>query len=375
SSCRIHLHLEGSYYSFPCLILFTRKDCKTMKRHPDVPTTSRDFAKPVKAISLPQDVPSTSDRRLIKLKSQVQRLMEAHLAPKSSLQVNKIASSCEICSGPHDTQYYMENPEQAFVDYASSRTNEAGGKWFTFKPEQNNLGDTYNPSWKSHPNLSSFNNNPQNFNNQSNLEGLVSNFMASQDARLSKFEADFKQQQSEMTNKIDSVLKAITYRIRGALPSETVKNPKLNTSSVSSAHSYPMEDPQGSSQDRFEKEEADTMGEPTMEEYMTKTRDGYGLGIAWPKINEKAQFELKGLFLKELCDNTFSRSDHEDVNEHIEKVLEIVDLFHIPNITQDQEVILFYKGLDVPTRQILDSKGAIPTMTVTDAKVAIQEMA
>ncbi|GJX15990.1 retrovirus-related pol polyprotein from transposon TNT 1-94 [Tanacetum coccineum] len=149
-------------------------------------------------------------------------------------------------------------------------------------------------------------------------------------------------------------------------------------------------------------------------------------------------------------------------NEHIEKVLEIVDLFHIPNITQDQimlrdfpmslkgatirwlrnnpsgsiiiwedlkvkflskycppartakkikeinnfqqepdetlyqawerfkellmkcpqyyltdmqEVILFYKGLEVPTRQILDSKGAIPTKTVADAKVAIQEMA
>ncbi|GJY64844.1 hypothetical protein Tco_0466304 [Tanacetum coccineum] len=42
----------------------------------------RDFAKPVKAISLPQDVPSTSDRRLTELKNQVQRLMEAHLAPR-----------------------------------------------------------------------------------------------------------------------------------------------------------------------------------------------------------------------------------------------------------------------------------------------------
>ncbi|GJR27813.1 hypothetical protein Tco_1104045 [Tanacetum coccineum] len=40
----------------------------------------RDFAKPVKAIALPQDVPSTSDRRLIELENQVQRLMEAHLA-------------------------------------------------------------------------------------------------------------------------------------------------------------------------------------------------------------------------------------------------------------------------------------------------------
>ncbi|GKC29421.1 putative reverse transcriptase domain-containing protein [Tanacetum coccineum] len=39
-----------------------------------------------------------------------------------------------------------------------------------------------------------------------------------------------------------------------------------------------------------------------------------------------------------------------------------------------QEVILFYNGLDVSTRQILDSRGAIPTKTAEDAKKAIQEM-
>ncbi|GKA68973.1 putative ribonuclease H-like domain-containing protein [Tanacetum coccineum] len=84
-----------------------------------------DFSKPVKAIGLPQDVPSTSDRHLIELKSQVQRLMKAHLAPTQPTQLNKITTSCEICSGPHDTQYCMENPKQAFVEYASSGTYEA----------------------------------------------------------------------------------------------------------------------------------------------------------------------------------------------------------------------------------------------------------
>nr|GEX54590.1 MAK10-like protein [Tanacetum cinerariifolium] len=53
--------------------------------------------------------------------------METHLALTQPTQVNKITTSCEICSGPHDTQYYMEDPEQAFVEYASSRTDEAGG--------------------------------------------------------------------------------------------------------------------------------------------------------------------------------------------------------------------------------------------------------
>ncbi|GKD64167.1 hypothetical protein Tco_1306275 [Tanacetum coccineum] len=199
----------------------------------------------------------------------------------------------------------------------------------------------------------------------------------------------------------------------------------------------------------------------TMEQYMSKTRANYGSGVARPKIEDKDNFELKGQFLKELRTNTFSGSDHEDENEHIEKVLEIVDQFHIPNITIDQvmlralpmsltgaasrwlrneptgsittwdglktkflnkycppartakkmeeinnfqqepdenlyqawerfkellmkcpqhyltemqEVILFYNGLGIPTRQILDSRGAIPSKTAADAKVAIQEM-
>ncbi|GKA99175.1 hypothetical protein Tco_0827112, partial [Tanacetum coccineum] len=40
-----------------------------------------------------------------------------------------------------------------------------------------------------------------------------------------------------------------------------------------------------------------------------------------------------------------------------------------------QEVILFYNGLGIPTRHILDSRGAIPSKIAADAKVAIQEVA
>ncbi|GJS33373.1 hypothetical protein Tco_0531755 [Tanacetum coccineum] len=39
------------------------------------------------------------------------------------------------------------------------------------------------------------------------------------------------------------------------------------------------------------------------------------------------------------------------------------------------EVILFYNGLGILTRKILDSRGAIPSKIDADAKVAIQEMA
>ncbi|GKB36734.1 hypothetical protein Tco_0881676, partial [Tanacetum coccineum] len=58
----------------------------------------RDFIKPVKAISLPHDVPNASYRHLVEL------------------EINSL----------HDTQYCMKNPKKAFVDYASSCTDEAG---------------------------------------------------------------------------------------------------------------------------------------------------------------------------------------------------------------------------------------------------------
>ncbi|GKD20849.1 hypothetical protein Tco_1222552, partial [Tanacetum coccineum] len=90
-----------------------------------------------------------------------------------------------------------------------------------------------------------------------------------------------------------------------------------------------------SDQENSKEEEAETMAE-TMEQYMSKTRADYGSVVVRPKIEDKDNFELKGQFLKELRTNTFSGSNHEDANEHIVKVLEIVDLFHIPNITIDQ---------------------------------------
>ncbi|GJS34478.1 hypothetical protein Tco_0532860 [Tanacetum coccineum] len=130
----------------------------------------------------------------------------------------------------------------------------------------------------------------------------------------------------------------------------------------------------------------------TMEQYMSKTRENYGSGVTRPKINDKTHFELKRKFLKELRENNFSDSEHKDAIKHIEKVLEIIDLFHIPEVTQDQimlrafpksltraascwlknepSVILFYNGLDVPNRHIFDSKGAIPTKLLLMQKLA-----
>ncbi|GKB61416.1 retrovirus-related pol polyprotein from transposon TNT 1-94 [Tanacetum coccineum] len=88
-------------------------------------------------------------------------------------------------------------------------------------------------------------------------------------------------------------------------------------------------------EERSEEETTEEMTK-TIEQYISKTSGDYGSGVTRLKINTDTHFELKRQFLKELRDNTFSGSEHKDANEHIEKVLDIVDLFHIPNITQDQ---------------------------------------
>ncbi|GJX48467.1 hypothetical protein Tco_0273657 [Tanacetum coccineum] len=71
-------------------------------------------------------------------------------------------------------------------------------------------------------------------------------------------------------------------------------------------------------------------------------------------------------------------SEHKDANEHIEKVLVIVDLFHIPEVTQHQIMLRASPmSLTGAVSRCLrnEPSGAIPTKTVADAKVAIQEMA
>jgi hypothetical protein len=211
----------------------------------------RDLNKTVKAISLPSNNSSTPDRRIMELEDQVKFLMKSYEAPKHSSQVNKITSSCELCSGPHDTRDCMELPGTAFADYACTRTDEAGDKWYTFKPEPNTYGDSYNPSWKNHPNLRwkqnqpissnlpnryqsngppsnhTFNNNPSNnYGSTNNLEGLMSKFMASQEARIVRFENEFNQQQTEMTNKIDNLLKALN--------NQTLATPRKDTRDTNS---------------------------------------------------------------------------------------------------------------------------------------------
>nr|GEU96392.1 MAK10-like protein [Tanacetum cinerariifolium] len=168
----------------------------------------RDFSKSVKAIVLPQDVRNTSYRRLIELENRVQRLMEAQLALTQPTQVNKITTSCEICSGPHDTQYCMEDPEQAIVEYASTRTNETASRPFTMNQGPRRFNKAID-AWKERPNFNSAHAqtfaNPQNgllstysSNHQTKLEKALVDFDSRQEKRLSSLRTQFGQHQDDM---------------------------------------------------------------------------------------------------------------------------------------------------------------------------------
>ncbi|GJT93629.1 hypothetical protein Tco_1082474 [Tanacetum coccineum] len=116
-----------------------------------------------------------------------------------------------------------------------------------------------------------------------------------------------------------------------------------------------------------------------MEQYIALIPDDIKPGIVKPKIGDDVEFEINASFMRELRRKLFTGTDDEDAYEHVRTVLEIMDLFHSPGVTHDaimlRKVHIFYTGLDISTRKILDSNGFIPLMTPTEALESIQVMA
>ncbi|GJR55138.1 hypothetical protein Tco_1405659 [Tanacetum coccineum] len=73
--------------------------------------------------------------------------------------------------------------------------------------------------------------------------------------------------------------------------------------------------------------------------------------------------------------NNFQQEPDENLYQALERFKELLMKCPQHDLTEIHKVILFYNGLGIPTRQILDSRGAIPSKTDVDANVAIQEMA
>ncbi|GJU89509.1 hypothetical protein Tco_1301932 [Tanacetum coccineum] len=91
---------------------------------------------------------------------------------------------------------------------------------------------------------------------------------------------------------------------------------------------------------------ADKEKKSTMKGFETNDQADYYLGITSITVNGKNAYELKGKFLDDLHKNAFSGNNREDVVEHIEFFLEIVDLIDLPNVNQDKlRVVVFLISL------------------------------
>ncbi|GJY11497.1 MAK10-like protein [Tanacetum coccineum] len=152
-----------------------------------------------------------------------------------SAGVNKIATSCEMCNGPHDTQYCMEDPEQAFVEYASSRTNETGSRPFTMNQGPRSFDEAVN-AWKEKPNFNwahaqTFT-NPRNgslstylSNYQMKLEKALVDFDSHQEKRLSSLRTQLRQQQDDMISKVNLLWKTIFEKLEDTTLCDTARGP------------------------------------------------------------------------------------------------------------------------------------------------------
>ncbi|GKD44845.1 hypothetical protein Tco_1269490 [Tanacetum coccineum] len=85
----------------------------------------------------------------------------------------------------------MENPEQAFVDYASSRNNKEGGKPFTTNQGPRNFNEATN-AWKDKPNFN---------------WARTQNFSSPQNGSFSTYSSNMPSGPSSYQTKLERVLK------------------------------------------------------------------------------------------------------------------------------------------------------------------------
>ncbi|GJX04782.1 hypothetical protein Tco_0190698 [Tanacetum coccineum] len=72
-----------------------------------------------------------------------------------------------------------------------------------------------------------------------------------------------------------------------------------------------------------------------MEQYLALIQYNIRPGIVKPEIDSDVKFKINGNFMSKLRLKLFKGIDDENAHEHVRRVLEIVDLFHLPSITHD----------------------------------------
>lgn len=162
----------------------------------------------------------------------LQAQIEAMKREMQGLRVQQVAAvshPCELCGGPHSFQDCKAG-EHYTNDVDPNQLNAMSD----FRRPMDPYSNQYNPGWRNHPNFSWGNNNqhrpqppayqarplpPQ--ERKSNLEEMLTNFMAAQEARMKNQDASIK----ALEVQLGQLATAVSSRNQGALPSNSERNP------------------------------------------------------------------------------------------------------------------------------------------------------
>nr|GEY33564.1 hypothetical protein [Tanacetum cinerariifolium] len=73
----------------------------------------------------------------------------------------------------------------------------------------------------------------------------------------------------------------------------------------------------------------------TMEQYLTLLQENQEPGAVKPEMGGNVNFEIKSQLMRELREDTFVENKNEDAHDHVDRVLNIVSLFNILEVSQD----------------------------------------
>ncbi|GJU88060.1 hypothetical protein Tco_1300483 [Tanacetum coccineum] len=141
----------------------------------------------------------------------------------------------------------------------------------------------------------------------------------------------------------------------------------------------------------------------TIEQYLALIQDNNRPGIVKPKISDDVEFEINSHFMRELrckllqdllekefiwkyCSPFKTAKKLKEIRSFKQEMCETLYqaweryndmLFKCPqhDLNNHQKVQIFYTGVDISTRRMLESRGFIPLMTPTQALKSIQVMA
>ncbi|GKA91335.1 hypothetical protein Tco_0813205 [Tanacetum coccineum] len=91
---------------------------------------------------------------------------------------------------------------------------------------------------------------------------------------------------------------------------------------------------------------ADKGKKSSMETFAPNDKEDYYSGITSITVNGKNAYELKGKFLDDMHNNTFSGTNGKDAVEHIKYYLKIIDPIKLPDVDHDKlRVVVFLISL------------------------------